>query len=410
MTENELVSLFQKYNLVEKLQELKNNKIIGEFGFNKKFYFLVYTNSITIDDFIKKILIKKSINSKPNKEFTEFFSSSADHLFKGIISLLIYFKKIDYINGFDFFPLEKLKFLNSDIVDNIEVDKITLQIKDFLQPTKYESNKGNNAEFLTDIMFASHLIYNFSSNEYINKFNNEFLHLSDEIEISEIDPYSFELEILSSVPILMKLTEDYKVKIIFNSIKTSQVIPPSMISSESLLKFFENMYKIFNETKKVFIKFENSDFLIHDIIKSLIEPYDLFYCKEISVDSFYEDIINQNIYLYHRKSNFDPKIYEEIFLKLIPKLSLYKCNKCNNYFILDEKECFLYKHEGERLPFENGEMEEFEIDENGEEIVYYNYSCCGEVISDDPGCKKEPNGLHEKDENEITITSYQINI
>jgi hypothetical protein len=45
--------------------------------------------------------------------------------------------------------------------------------------------------------------------------------------------------------------------------------------------------------------------------------------------------------------------------------------------------CVIRKHEGERIPFEDG-LDEHQIEETGEIIV--RYECCGEVEADCPGC------------------------
>lgn len=76
------------------------------------------------------------------------------------------------------------------------------------------------------------------------------------------------------------------------------------------------------------------------------------------------------------------------------------CKKCKCVYPISEKECYLTYHKGKRLPFPDGEMEIVDpsyLDENDEPSIMQNWSCCGEVYADDPGCGKKPNGEHEID-------------
>jgi hypothetical protein len=81
------------------------------------------------------------------------------------------------------------------------------------------------------------------------------------------------------------------------------------------------------------------------------------------------------------------------------------CSKCKClYNLQNDVDCFQYFHGGDKIPFDHGEMEVFDTDENNEIVVWVKWSCCGEMKIDDVpvDCKegkKEKNGVHEQDGN-----------
>ena len=88
----------------------------------------------------------------------------------------------------------------------------------------------------------------------------------------------------------------------------------------------------------------------------------------------------------------------------LSKVQLAVCKKCKLWFNpADPAECYRYYHKGKRIPFDSGEFEEVEMDEEEEEPIYYeNWSCCGEMPKGETPfeCGKESQGDHEVDEKE----------
>ena len=72
------------------------------------------------------------------------------------------------------------------------------------------------------------------------------------------------------------------------------------------------------------------------------------------------------------------------------KVSLFECKICHNLFVIDDQsQCITHGHKGKRVPFSSGEMEEYDVDEIGNPVVFVKYSCCGEKEINEDGCDLE---------------------
>ncbi|KAH0795485.1 hypothetical protein GPJ56_000364 [Histomonas meleagridis] len=101
-----------------------------------------------------------------------------------------------------------------------------------------------------------------------------------------------------------------------------------------------------------------------------------------------------SVKLYIMKVNFTEekeKLVKNEIKALFEKVSLHECKICHNFFGIDDgSQCITHKHRGERIPFKNGEMEEYDADENGNFVQYVNYTCCGEIEINEDGCDPTP--------------------
>lgn len=79
--------------------------------------------------------------------------------------------------------------------------------------------------------------------------------------------------------------------------------------------------------------------------------------------------------------------------------SIFECKKCGcTYSPSDGSKCYKTIHSGKRIPFpDTHEMELYDEAEDGQPVLLYCYTCCGEVEADAPGCvaTEEENGSHE---------------
>lgn len=83
--------------------------------------------------------------------------------------------------------------------------------------------------------------------------------------------------------------------------------------------------------------------------------------------------------------------------KLFFKIQLRECNECHKIISdVQQDECIIYEHDGDIIPFEDGQKEHNTIDADGSPIVLINYSCCGEAVKGDNsyGCIEVPLGQH----------------
>lgn len=95
------------------------------------------------------------------------------------------------------------------------------------------------------------------------------------------------------------------------------------------------------------------------------------------------------------------KSYHDSCEKVFFSISRRECLECHQIISDAQKndECISYVHEGNRIPFDDGQMERPSEDENGKPIKLVRYSCCPEIESvlDDPlgGCIAVQHGNHK---------------
>lgn len=128
-------------------------------------------------------------------------------------------------------------------------------------------------------------------------------------------------------------------------------------------------------------------------------------------DLIEEDITNSDIYIFSKFGESNKEKMKNAAEEIFRKLELHMCKKCQHVYNDSNMNCFLFKHSGQRIPFDSGEMEEFdedEVDENGDPVPIYKYTCCGEVYANDDGCTKIENGEHLLDPNSKDLSKFEI--
>lgn len=109
------------------------------------------------------------------------------------------------------------------------------------------------------------------------------------------------------------------------------------------------------------------------------------------------------IFLSHDTSDELKKQLKDISMDYFKDIRLVKCSRCHCFFCPNQEneQCITGKHKGKQIPFETGEMEQVDVDEDGEPYYVINMSCCGEVIKDDTDidsyCDKVIHGKHIED-------------
>ena len=190
------------------------------------------------------------------------------------------------------------------------------------------------------------------------------------------------------------------------SFADSETVKASDIK-DMFLHVIENMKKCY--CLKATLK--DSDPVAALTLKEIAEKHNFFVAAFQEIEDAEDDLARSYIYLFSKNGEADKEKMKETFQEMFKKFSVRMCKKCKLVFCDENEVCCKYHHKGYRIEFpDSGMMEEVdpeEDDENGEPIVYYNYTCCGEVPKDEPGCVSEPNGKHEPD-NSKQISSIEI--
>ena len=125
-----------------------------------------------------------------------------------------------------------------------------------------------------------------------------------------------------------------------------------------------------------------------------------------------EDTVSTSLLIVKR--NVSPEDIEAMRAKLqelFEKIRLFSCKKCGMFYCpTTDKDCFSYFHKGRQVEIIPGEMEMMDVDDDGQEVVYVKYTCCGEVVKDEPpvNCGRKENGEHEKDEEKGEVSSWSL--
>lgn len=123
------------------------------------------------------------------------------------------------------------------------------------------------------------------------------------------------------------------------------------------------------------------------------------------------NVVSFKIYVMHTRWNDELQgIVDAQIKEWFSQAVLCKCSLCKQpYHEGDGSACEEKYHPGERIPFDDNEMEQV-TKEKGKEIVKVNYSCCGICMKDDPGCKTKVNPAHERLEVMSTIEGFNDKI
>jgi hypothetical protein len=116
------------------------------------------------------------------------------------------------------------------------------------------------------------------------------------------------------------------------------------------------------------------------------------------------------------KSHWDGELERDVresIAAFFDRTAVNYCSKCRLLFAPGDGEgCFETYHRGRQIPFENGNLEEVDWneEEDGEPVTLVKYTCCGEVAKDDPGCERMPAGVHNADQERpfSRISYYEI--
>ena len=168
-------------------------------------------------------------------------------------------------------------------------------------------------------------------------------------------------------------------------------------------------YVINNLTKLYCLKGELTDADETDPIESkdIADKYNLYVACYQDLETIDDELATSHIYLFSKKEEKDileeeKDILEKAMNEIFDHNKVWKCKKCGMvYSPVKEKDCLLFIHEGDRIPFSDGEMSAYddeEEDDDGKPLKLYNYTCCGAVPYNEQGCKQKENGQHEKDE------------
>ena len=218
---------------------------------------------------------------------------------------------------------------------------------------------------------------------------------------------------------LFQLSMPYKTVVAISYVDTNKYeitfgSPNESVSAKVIHDIIENHVLKAIQSRECFrCTYLHTDPVIHkefeELIKDCLDNNSrIVYSIDDEADD--EDWADTRIYI------FIPNITPEIEQKLkehcqqyFEKIKLLVCKKCKMFFAPsgDEK-CFRYFHKGQQIPFEDtNEMEEVD-EEDGEPVVYVNYSCCGPVPKDEPPieCGKEEQGLHEADTQSEEISEF----
>lgn len=198
---------------------------------------------------------------------------------------------------------------------------------------------------------------------------------------------------------------------------------------------------LFNDDSTVSLKIANFSFLpANEVLKLLTAlinsisdlPLMVTHFKDVDVEGFENDIIhsfahknrkdNQAVILKSEDRLSDDGTYRSFDLyaaflnepndqilknyhdsceKIYFSIARRECLECHQIVSDAQKndECVSYVHEGNRIPFDDGQMEHQSEDENGKPITLVRYSCCPEIESvlDDPmsGCIAVQHGNHK---------------
>lgn len=146
-----------------------------------------------------------------------------------------------------------------------------------------------------------------------------------------------------------------------------------------------------NEIRKMVdeLKIENLETIViqdeHEINEDLATSYVIYLLHDMT-----DDIKNQL-----------KKVSEEYY----KKIQLVKCSTCHCFYCPNQEgeKCITGEHKGKQIPFETGEMEQVDFDDDEEPFILINMDCCGEVIKDDNDiencCVKVEHGPHIEDKN-----------
>ena len=329
----------------------------------------------------------------------EFFYSLLDEL------------KIPYERVQKYNPKDYL-YLSSKVHENMtdkELLSITeLNIKEFSKFKLIEKEselKFSSKKLEIPTYIAEYLIWRFNKSE-ITKFDylfkipeeNYFDEEDEEEKEFTIPPIIIKLNIPNPIPILFTYKNENKFELTFSSYGE---IPVNIIESQ-----INNAIKYLNDYKTYNFYLDKSDDISIEILNDkYLNSKNLFGSTFLDVSTIHEEIHSYGIIIFYKSEEISElKLIEK---KIFEDLEFHYCKKCNCIYTIKDLNCFEFYHSGKKIPFEEGDMEIMDMD-GDEPIIYYNWSCCGEKASDELGCQKKPNGLHEKDKKHELITSIKI--
>jgi len=303
------------------------------------------------------------------------------------------------------FPIEVMEKIDSRIREGIDekaIERIIPQYEFMIKLSKGELGEiKKEIDFSQNIVIpleiSSYLIYNFCADEdEIKMYKELFVHPSgfdEEEEEVEILPKSNTIHL--SIPLKVPIRITYKfeeptIELSFGKYGRLEV--------SDIKTIIESIIKRFGEYNRVSALYVHCDEVKTKKVNEYVSKFGCFSHCYLTLDTMFDDIVSTNVHILSSKE-ITPDVRQqitEVFKRLFEEHQLFFCSKCKCYYAPNEKECFTYYHEGKRIPIEGDEMEMVELNEDNEPIIYYNWTCCGEMPSDAPGCQKRPNGNHQK--------------
>ncbi|OHT17705.1 hypothetical protein TRFO_01021 [Tritrichomonas foetus] len=294
------------------------------------------------------------------------------------------------------FPLKYLLFLNKKVTAEATADDIKAidELKLSLFSTKPEKPDVSKFDKNTKVLTAAEAV------TLVTLFDGDLALLQDIKEDENQDKKVFELHLPGLVYVGMKYLGINQYEITFTD------LGGELTANAVFSLVFENALATIKARECVICNYSDADpvekpaFLSHfpaDI------QNDIYFVAVPDETTEEDDVATTNVYIFSNKFN------DEVFGKIksacegyFNEIKLMTCKQCQCFYAPGGKheECFEFYHKGKQIPFESGEMEEVDEDEDGEPITLVNYSCCGENIKGEPPmqCGKKSRGNHIPDQ------------
>ncbi|KAH0791920.1 hypothetical protein GPJ56_004104 [Histomonas meleagridis] len=302
------------------------------------------------------------------------------------------------------FPLKYMKYMcygitnstTSDDLKNPEFSNLNIEKWSKIQPRKNLELADFTLPLTLDFIYASIILSLFASEEDNAKFDD--LKRDEELDKKII----IELNIPIRLPVAVKRIPGYKYEFTFakyNDYEAQEIcdqIEKLIIPTLKKYSVLSVIYSNVDQAEKGPIKEKMSSLNNIDLVVVQDEP------------TFEEDLAKSYvIFISHDMSEEIKEKLKQISTEYFEIIRLCQCSRCHCFYSPTQsgEACITGAHEGHQIPFENGDMEVFDCnDETGEEEIYIKMSCCDEIpkkYMNDPDfcCKKINNGDHIEEQN-----------
>ncbi|KAH0792023.1 hypothetical protein GPJ56_004032 [Histomonas meleagridis] len=296
------------------------------------------------------------------------------------------------------FPIKYLKYMNYGITSSTVPDDLSKPEFADLNIDKWSKIQKQPTPDLSqytlplvlDFMYSTIIISLFGNEEDLDQF--EELKREQEVDKKII----IELNIPIRVPVVIKRIPGYKYEFTFADYcqhkaqeicdQITKLIIPTVNKYTTLVTVYSNVDQA---EKKAIEKLTTS---LKDVDVVVVQD-------ETTIE---EDLAKSYVlFISHDMSEEVKSEIQKISKDYFENIRLLQCSRCQCFYSPTQtgEECITGRHKGHQIPFDNGEMEMFDVnEETGEPETYINMSCCGEVLKDcsDPEmcCETVNNGKH----------------